>query len=198
MINQALWQQLLQLNGPDTAKRTLCIYEHNGPHYRLKMLNADYLINLASRKICRADTLADVTFAQQLCILAYLINARDAPIADRLVPPESLPNGQFFFRGPHKLPTQKLARVFGQQPQLLTSLVEKFNARTCPFGDASIQLLFLPRLPLTFIIWRQDEEFDARASILFDQTAALQLPLDALWMAANLAVNGLINAVRLQ
>ena len=46
----------------------------------------------------------------------------------------------------------------------------------------------------TIVIWRADEEFPARASILFDQTAADQLPLDALWMAANLAVKVMINA----
>jgi len=41
------------------------------------------------------------------------------------------------------------------------------------------------------VIWRRCEEFDARASILFDQTAGSQLPLDALLAAANLTVEAL-------
>jgi hypothetical protein len=53
-----------------------------------------------------------------------------------------------------------------------------------------------PRVPLTIVIWRRDEEFAARASILFDQTAAAQLPLDALLAAVNLTVDALVNAVR--
>ena len=50
----------------------------------------------------------------------------------------------------------------------------------------------LPQLPLTIVIWGRDEEFEARASILFDQTAASQLPLDALLAAVNLTVGALI------
>jgi hypothetical protein len=47
---------------------------------------------------------------------------------------------------------------------------------------------------MTVILWRADEEFPARTSILFDETAADQLPLDALWMAAHLAVKALTEA----
>jgi hypothetical protein len=46
------------------------------------------------------------------------------------------------------------------------------------------------------VIWQKDEEFDARASILFDQTAASHLPLDALLVAVNLTVDALVNPVR--
>ena len=51
-------------------------------------------------------------------------------------------------------------------------------------------------MPLTIVIWKRDEEFDARASILFDQTAAAQLPLDALLAAVNLTVDALVGAMR--
>jgi len=44
------------------------------------------------------------------------------------------------------------------------------------------------------VIWRGCEEFAARASILFDQTAESQMPLDALLASVNLAVDALIKA----
>jgi hypothetical protein len=50
-------------------------------------------------------------------------------------------------------------------------------------------------LPITFVIWGSDEEFDARASILFDKTAPSQLPLDALLAAVNLTAKALISAI---
>jgi len=71
---------------------------------------------------------------------------------------------------------------------------EQFNAQKCEFGDESILLYILPRLPLTIVIWRGCEEFEARASILFDQTAASQMPLDALLASVNLTVDALIRA----
>jgi len=137
-------------------------------------------------------TVEPAEFLEQLCILAYLINARDLPLADKLVGAETLPDGQFFFRGLHSLPTEKLKNVFGNCPEVLHRVSAQFDAERCEFGDASIRLYVLPRLPLTIVIWCHCEEFDARASILFDQTAASQLPLDALLAAANLTVEALI------
>ena len=69
---------------------------------------------------------------------------------------------------------------------------EQFDAEQCEFGDASIRLNMLPRIPVTLVIWRKDEEFEGRASILFDQTAADHLPLDALWASVNLTVKRLL------
>lgn len=137
-------------------------------------------------------TVEPAEFLEQLCLLAYLINARDLPLADKLVGAETLPGGQFFFRGLHSLPTEKLKNVFGNCPEVLHRVSAQFDAERCEFGDASIRLYVLPRLPLTIVIWRHCEEFDARASILFDQTAASQLPLDALLAAANLTVEALV------
>jgi hypothetical protein len=70
----------------------------------------------------------------------------------------------------------------------------QFGAEQCEFGDASIRLSVLPRVPLTMVIWGRCEEFDARASILFDKSAANQLPLDALLAAVNLTVKALTKA----
>ncbi|MHC4501578.1 MAG: DUF3786 domain-containing protein, partial [Planctomycetota bacterium] len=84
--------------------------------------------------------------------------------------------------------------VFGESPERLYEVADEFGAQRREFGDASIELHILPRVSMTVVLWRADEEFAARASILFDETAAEQLPLDALWMAAHLAVKELAEA----
>ncbi|MHC4734749.1 MAG: DUF3786 domain-containing protein [Planctomycetota bacterium] len=133
-------------------------------------------------------------FLEQLCLLAYLINAKEIPLANKFVGVENLPSGQFFFRGLHSLPTEKLEEVFGKSPESLYEVSERFDAKRCEFGDASIELYLLPRVPLKIVVWRSDEEFDARASILFDQTAGTHMPLDALGALANLTVEALVKA----
>jgi hypothetical protein len=47
------------------------------------------------------------------------------------------------------------------------------------YGDASLRLQPLPRVPLVCILWVQDEEFPAGVSYLFDPTADSHLRLDA-------------------
>jgi len=177
--------------------RAGCRYLREPDRYILTMLNTQYTVNLADRDISVLfdDSASESAgFIEQLCILAYLLGAKDIPLAEKLVKAESLPGGQFFFRGLHSLPTEKLERAFGNDPEGLIRASQQFDAKQCEFGDASIRLNMLPRVPLTLVIWRGDEEFDARASILFDQTAAAQMALDALWAAVNLTVKTLLDA----
>jgi hypothetical protein len=194
MANEGLWQQLLKLDGQGTAQRAKCRYLPNPTRYIITLLNREYIVDLSEKKILSAESSLKAGFTEELCILIYLINSKDLPIANKLSAAQGLPEGQFFFRGPHKLPVEKLEEVFGQCPQWLYDIMEKFGAKRREFGDASIELYILPRIPLTIVIWQGDEEFSARASILFDETAAVQLPLDALWAAANLAIKALVKA----
>jgi hypothetical protein len=197
MAHEELWEQLLKLERQVTAQRAKCQYLDNPERYVISLLNTEYVVNLSDREIYSTRTGTSpvkAKFIQQLCILAYLINAQDLPLADKLVKAEALPGGQFFFRGLHGLPTAKLESTFGDCPDALYRAAEQFDAKRCEFGDASIQLYILPCVPLTIVIWAEDEQFQARASILFDQTAASRLPLDALWAAVNLTVDTLVRA----
>jgi len=212
MAHEGLWEQLNKLDGTKTAQRANCQYLSSPERYIVTLLNAEYVVNLSNRNIFSAPsgspqsaghrrkaspsglTVEPAEYLEQLCILAYLINAQDIPLADKLVGAESLPGGQFFFRGLHSLPTKKLEQTFGSHPEVLHQISAQLNAERCEFGDASIRLYVLPRVPLTIVIWRRCEEFDARASILFDQTAASQLPLDALLAAVNRTVEALTKA----
>ena len=199
MAHEGLWEQLEKLNGAKTAQRAKCQYLKDPERYIVPLLNTGYVVNLADRNVfllkpgslkCPAE------FLEQLCLLAYLINAQDLPLANELVAAQGLPGGQFFFRGPHGLPMEKLERAFGDCPEVLHQISVQFDAERREFGDASIQLYVLPRVPFTIVIWGRCEEFDARASILFDKSAAAQLPLDALLAAVNLTVEALIGGAK--
>jgi hypothetical protein len=197
MAHEDLWLQLDKLDRQKTAQRAQCQYLTNPPRYVITLLNAEYTVNLSDKQIFSTQTGPEQTpaeFLEQLCILAYLINAQDLPAANKFVGPEHLPSGQFFFRGPHSLPTKKLEEAFGKSPEQLYEVSKQFGSKRSEFGDASIKLHALPRIPLTIIIWRGDEEFGARASILFDQTAGTHMPLDALGVLANLTVKALLKA----
>jgi hypothetical protein len=197
MAHEGLWQQLDGLDRQTTAQRAKCQYLADPPRYVITLLNTEYVVDLSDKQIFSNQSSPPPTpagFLEQLCILAYLINAQDLPPTNKFVGPEHLPSGQFFFRGLHSLPTEKLEEVFGKSPQSLYEVSERFDAKRCEFGDASIELYVLPRIPLKIVIWGSDEEFDARASILFDQTAGAHMPLDALGALANLAVEALVKA----
>jgi len=197
MAHEGLWEQLEKLDGISTAKRAKCQYLSDHRRYIITLLNTKYAVDISDRNIFSVQPGSPqkpAKFLEQLCLLAYLINAQDLPPTNKLVSAHALPSGQFFFRGFHSIPTEKLEKIFGQHPRQLLKSSKLFDAKECEFGDASIQLYVLPRIPLTIVIWGQCEEFDARASILFDQTASSELPLDALLTAVNLTVEALTKA----
>lgn len=197
MAHEGLWEQLIGLEGQKTAQRAKCQYRTDPERYVITLLNTEYVVNLSDKQIFSVQPgspLVPAEFLEQLCLLVYLINAQDLLVANKLVRPTALPGGQFFFKGQHSLPTEKLEKAFGQCHKRLYQVAEQFDAKRCGFGDASIELYVLPRIPLTIVIWRGCDEFPARASILLDQTAAAHLPLDALLTAVNLAVEALVKA----
>lgn len=198
MAHEGLWEKLVALDPEVTARCTQCKYMSASDRYDVALLGRAYMVDPAKQRILSAavgQQEQEANYLEQLCILAYLINAREVPLANKLVGAEALEGGQFFFRGLHSLPTKKLEKAFSQRPEQLYQVAREFHAKQCQFGDASIELYVLPRIPLTMIIWGQCDEFPARASILFDQTAAAHLPLDALLAAVNLAVEAVVRSV---
>ena len=125
-----------------------------------------------------------------------MLNVRDIPLTNEPVTAERLDPGGFFFRGAHRLPMRKLEDLLGKEPTQLKKAVRALNARVCAFGDASIEIVVLPRIPVTLIIWAADAEFPARASILFDRSAAQQMPLDALYALAKLTISTIVTLLQ--
>ncbi|UCE49202.1 MAG: DUF3786 domain-containing protein [Phycisphaerales bacterium] len=198
MAHEGLWEKLEKLDHAATARRAGCQHLSDPERYVLTLLNTEYIVRTADKSIAAvlsASSERPAEFLEQLCVLAYLINAKDEPLSGKLVNGLALPGGQFFFRGVHCLPTEKLEQVFGDRPEALLEAARPLAAEQSEFGDASVRLRILPRVPVTIVVWGRCEQFEARASILFDKTAADQLPLDALLAAVNLGVEALTEAV---
>ncbi len=198
-VHEQYWEQLAGLDREETAARARCTYLAERDSFAISLLNSQYVVDPCARTACmtvEASSPRPAGFLEQLCILAYLVNARDLPLADKLVSAGKLDPGGFFFRGSHRLAVEKLEDAFGREPQWLHKVGRLFDATPKPFGDASIEVSVLPRIPLTFIIWAADMEFPARASILFDQSASAHLPLDVVYAAATLAIETVVNTAK--
>jgi hypothetical protein len=194
-MHEGLWDKLVELEAEEVALNAQCLYDREAGHYLVTFLDREYAVELEERVISSQEedgSKIDAGFLEKLCILAYLINVSNIPLANKQASADRLPGGQFFFRGNHALPTNKIAENFGTNPSLLTEAGLKLGGKRLEFADSSIILNILPKVPIYIVLWGSDDEFNAKASILFDSTAADQIPLDALLTAANLAVNALI------
>ena len=95
---------------------------------------------------------------QQFCVQYLLTAVNEAPTGE-WVNPRALPHGDFFFRGPHDLPAEKLSETFGDNVDLFRSASAALGGRALDMADASFEFRMLPRVPVAIALWAADDEF---------------------------------------
>jgi hypothetical protein len=194
MITEDLWNILSGLDIVETEQRSLSVYNQQTQSYRLPILNREYDISPINRSIKPAESIPDRSpdFFLQLAAVNYLIGAKDFPLIGKWTAETQFPSGPLFFRGPHKMPTHKLEKAFGQNQDGFTSLSLAQRGRKVEGGDYAFEYLFFPRLPVKLILWLADEEFPARIIFLFDRSADQHFKLDGLWAVGKALANQLL------
>jgi hypothetical protein len=183
-----LWQRLQAEATEAVARRAAVEFDAAAQAYVVPLCGQVVRILPAARRVEGGPG----GYEPPLVCVQYLLTAQDEPLAGEMVSPRSLPSGDFFFRGPHDFPTERLVQAFGERADAFRKAAEKIGGRAVAAGDAAYEFAALPRVPMTVILWQTDEEFPARVQILVDRAAHRQLPLDALWVLANVLAKRLI------
>lgn len=124
----------------------------------------------------------------RLSVLWYLVKASPALPSGLLVKPAALPGGEIFFKGSHVLPLDALAAKYATRPEAFLASGAALGGTPAAYGNAAVALSPFPKVPTTLLLWTEDDEFPARADLLFDATAPQHLPPDILWSVALLSV----------
>lgn len=196
MVHEELWKALLAAEPDDVCRRSLAQFEAASGAYIMDMLAKTYVVRPKERVIEILTTPPSKVTDIHVYVSAvqYLLNAKDVPRTGEWVTEKQLSYGDFFFTTPHPLPTAKILKRFGTDPDAFARACVKLGGEKLTFGDVSFELRVLPRLPLAYVLWRADDEFPARCQILFDSTAEEHLPVDALWSAMHLVSTELLAA----
>jgi hypothetical protein len=156
-----LWQELAAREAAEVGRRCLVVSEQGG--YSLDFLDRRYFVEPGTGRIGGPQEdglLADAEF--ELLVLTYLTQAVEIPTDGTWISEKDLPG---FRRAALKL-----------------------GGSTLPFGDAAYGFTALPRIPAGCLLWAGDEEFPARANLLFDRTLGRHLPLDVVLALAHCLV----------
>jgi len=187
------WEMLISLDPSDVRRKASVSYDKNLNHYVLRSFCSDFYIQPETKTIHGSDPTGDFIlkrygyFFTHSC-LWYLIHAKDLSLTERLIKPVNIPGGEMFFRGSHVLPLDNLADKYGADRDNFLKRGKELCAKILPYGDTSVKLLPMPRIPVILILWLKDEEFPPRADLLLDSTCEMQLPLDIIWSISMLSV----------
>ena len=121
----------------------------------------------------------------ELLILVYLLQVKPGWLFNETIAVQDLKDAQFF-QGPHALKTHLLLERFGHDFEGFRLAAEKLGGIRLTMADIAYKLRPFPKIPLYFLLWKGDEEFAPRVSVLFDRSIDLHLSADAIWGLVNL------------
>jgi hypothetical protein len=194
---QKAWEQLCALE-PDAVRRAAAVgYDAASETFTVRSFGRDISVSRKDRTVSMLHPLPGGRTGEYnelfpLAVLWYLVLAKDIAPTGRLVHLEDLRGGDIFAKGSHVLPLGKIAERYGNDKEGFLKNGLEHGGEAIQLADAAIQLTPLPRVPVTATLWLADDEFPARASLLFDSTSSLQLPTDILWSLARLSCLALL------
>ena len=193
------WDQLARLNPETVCIRTMADYQVRQRGYALPILNQDYVVFPHQREIKRFIEGAtskgeDLSKEFNLMVLFYLLKTKNIPLDRKWISEKDLLGGETFFRGPHALSVDPIEKKYGDNPEGFVEAGKALGGTPVRFGDKSIAIDVFPRIPIIYILWMGDEEFPAKAGVLFDASIGSHFTLDMIWIMVHEVSKRLVEA----
>ena len=172
----------------------VCIEDKNGnPAISIPFINQEHLIYFQPElDVILEGNGEPVPIPEKILILHYLLTARGESLQQNLITFRQVEEGSFYYSAFIRRALDPLAQTFGGEPQGLLECGYQLGAVPDEFGDASITLKPLPRVPVTFVIWGEDDELPPQANILFDESIVSYLPTEDIAVLSSMIVYRLI------
>lgn len=197
-VSNVHWERLEALPPEDVCGRACVCYDAVTRVYAVPMLERAVEVDLRRRRVLwRPDgrgEAVDAGIHAALVSVVYLLEAKALPPSGEWTTPEALLAGAFFFRGPHAVPVGRAELRFGRDWDGFVLAGCRRGGRPVEGGDATIELMPLPRVPMRLSLWLADDEFPARLTVLFDKTVERHLPPDALLALMQHVLGALVDA----
>jgi len=133
-----------------------------------------------------------------ILFLHYLISEGTKMPTGRLIAYRDVPDALFYDPKFTQRGTNPLVKNFGADPERLAKTAIRLGGKRTTGGDVAVTINALPNVPVTYILWRGNDEFAPTGNILFDQTAIGWLCAEDLVMLASLGTYALIGAFHKQ
>jgi hypothetical protein len=127
----------------------------------------------------------------ELVCLSYLLHSGPQPLSQQMVSAKELKTGHFF-KGPHELKIQPLLDLYRNDLEGFQKAAERAGGEKLGLADAAYRFVALPKIPLHYLFWKGDEEFDPRLSILFDRSIEFHLAADIIWGLVTLVTDAIM------
>ncbi|MEE8637201.1 MAG: DUF3786 domain-containing protein [Dehalococcoidia bacterium] len=158
-------------------------------------LNQPYCIALPDVEISLEDGEVEVPVKEKILILHYFIMAKGRPASGALITYKQLPGGISYFAAFSQRTITPLVNRFGKKPELLMRAAAKLGGREATYGDVSVTINAFAHVPITFVLWRGDEDLAPNGNILFDANVPDYLPTEDVAVVSETITWKLVKAI---
>lgn len=193
-VDPLLWERLRKADSQTISQNAQVRYYPEQAAYTIPFLDVE--LSLFPDRQCievqASNPYHRLNFELYLITLHYLLEAQPQGLGGKWISEKDIPGGELFFRGPHQFPTDRLIELFGSHPDLFTSASEKLGGTKVKMGDSAYRFWPFPRVPVLFVFWEGDDEFEPSLQIRFDAGISLHLQaLDTIWAMVNVLCRSL-------
>jgi hypothetical protein len=154
----------------------------------IRFLDKDVAISWPDMEFSYQGSEKEVPIQDQVLLLHYLrgsLNAGTGGNAGEWVSFQDLPDGRFYMDAFLKRAKAPLVSTFGADPKKLVELASRiYSAAHAEFGDFSMTIKALPRVPVVLVLWEGDDEFPPEGNILFNRgISGILSAEDIAWLA---------------
>jgi hypothetical protein len=186
-------QEIQSLDPAAMAARSGASYDvkNGAEELTLVFFGDPYVISFPDIRIAspKKQTISLVT---RIMLLHYLMHADGTEPRGDLVPYKDIPGGMLYAGVFERRVTDPLLRVFGRIPERFLQAGLAMGGEARALGDISFSVTVLPRVPITFVFWRGDEEFPPSIQTLFDRVIGSYLSLEDIVVLGEMTSKRLI------
>lgn len=193
-VPHEFWDKLKARDFNRIMNLTLARTESEGV-LRFHSLNEDVLIDTKHEYLKRNTGLQWVKTEDplfELVSLLYFTGVKSLhPLGKDLVSTKDLKQG-YYFKGPHQLNLAPLVERYGHDMAGFNEAAEFLEGTSLEMADSAYRLLPFQRVPLYYLYWKGDEEFEPKISVLFDRSIEDHFSASGIWTLVNMVSRALL------
>ena len=157
----------------------------------LALMNKVYEICYPRFEVASQDDSRPVNPMKKTILLRYLNNAKESAEKGEIIGFSQLPSGSFYNPSFSQRVVRPFINFFGEEPEKLRWAADKLGGVDIPFGDVGVKIFFLPKVSISFAIWKGDDEFPPEGKILFNSSISSYLSTEGIVIASEMVFNEL-------
>ena len=188
--------RLLACEPETVCQNSKAVYEIETETYTVPYFGRRYRICCANREVAfqeeppvSAGGSGELPTTEKVLILHYLIHSGPKPLTGRNISFKEIPGGgAIYYPTFKKRAIDPLVRTFSEDFAGFAEAARALGGSAEKLGDAAMTIHAFPYIPITYVIWKGDEEVPSSGTILFDSSVSGFLPVEDIVVAASFGV----------